>query len=122
MQTAPVPRRKVRNWKDVQLIVSSISVAVTLGLWSLWASREKPAPPVVVDTLEPSEPTVTATATEPLMLPGQVIYLGAATPQAAAPVANQTNLDQPRHPKGRGGGRGGGGGGGGGANASTGSS
>ena len=117
MESAPLPRRKARNWRDVELIVSSISVAVTLGLWSLWASREKSAPPAEVGTLEPSEPTITPT--EPLILPGQVIYLGGATPQAPAPVANQTNQDQPKHPKGRGGG---GRGGGGGANASTGSS
>ncbi len=32
---------KTKNWTDVELIISSISVALTLGFWGLFASRQK---------------------------------------------------------------------------------
>ncbi len=117
MQASPTGRRKPKSWRDVQLIVSSISIAGTLGLWSLWASREKPQPVDAASTVTPTA-ELTATATQLLMLPGQVVYLGTAVPPPTAAAQSQY---QPNHRKGGGGGSGGGGGGGGGG-ASTGSS
>jgi len=113
MRPAPGARTKVRSWKDVQLIISSMSVAVTLGLWSLWAAREKTAAAVQAEAALPS---VSGTpATGPTLLPGQTIYLAGPTPQAQ----NQVSVKEKR--KHRRGGDGGGGGGGG-ADAATGSS
>jgi len=114
MQPAPGARPKVRSWKDVQLIISSISVAVTLGLWSLWASREKTAAAVEAEAALPS--VADTPATGPMLLPGQTLYLAGPTPQANAPVSIQEKRKHRR------GGNGGGGGGGGGADAATGSS
>ncbi len=87
MQPAPIARPKARNWKDVQLIISSVSVALSLGLWSWWASREKTES---LPTETPLPPTEAVTETPvPMLLPGQVLYLSNATPQTNAPVVNQ---------------------------------
>ncbi len=106
---------KSRNWTDVELIISSISIALTLGFWGLFASRQKVGANVVgqVSLVSPSgDPPAAATTTAvPMTLvPGQTFFFGAATQQAPMALAPQP---QPRR-------RGGGGGGGGGP--STGSS
>jgi hypothetical protein len=114
MQAAPRASSKPRSWKDAQLIISSVSVALSLGLWSLWSSRE---PTTTKKQEAPPTPTEIARATPaPMLLPGQILVLSTTTVQASAPVADQ---QQPTRRKG---GDGGGGGGGGGAHASTGSS
>jgi hypothetical protein len=118
MQPAPSARSKPRNGKDVQLIVSSISVAISLGLWSMWASREESKPAVTETPPPPTEVLATATPA-PMLLPGQILYLSTASPQTNSPVVNQ---EKPRRRKGGDGGGGGGGGGGGAADAGTGSS
>ncbi len=107
---------KTRNWTDVELIMSSVSIALTLGFWGLFASKQKTGASVLgqVSLVGGSEtPAASATAVPSTLVPGQTIFFGAssATPQPPARVASQP---QPRH-------RGGGGGGGGSA-ASTGSS
>jgi hypothetical protein len=109
MAPAPGGRGKARNWKDIELIVASISVAATLGLWGLWSSPKKTTASVsgVADLPAPPEDPAAAA---PMLLPGQVLYLGGAAPQAPSQVSNQ-----PRQRRKRGGGGGGGG-------ASTGSS
>lgn len=118
MQASPGSRNKGRKWKDVELILSSVSVALTLGLWGLWASRAKAEEIKATPTFEPTEPPPTATVEAPLMLPGQVIYLAGATPEPTVQPAVVSQPDKGKHRKG--GGKGGGGGGGG--QASTGSS
>jgi hypothetical protein len=100
--------RKSRNWADVQLIISSVSIALTLGLWSLFASREKIAPKVSEVEVITTPTTAAPEPTAVMMAPGQTILLGAPAPQIAT-----TNLTTPKRRK-----SGGGGGGG----ASTGSS
>jgi hypothetical protein len=107
---------KTRNWTDVELIVSSISIAVTLGFWSMFSSREKVG--VGVDgqvSLTATNNTASSTAASagviPAPLPGQPVYFSATGPQAAPPAVVQ------QKPRRRSGGGGGGGGG-----ASTGSS
>jgi hypothetical protein len=115
MQATPRASGKARSWKEAQLIISSVSVALSLGLWSLWSSRE---PTGTKKQEAPPTPTEVATATpEPMLAPGQILILSTTTVQASSPVADQ---QQPRRRKGGDGA--GGGGGGGGANASTGSS
>ena len=102
---------KTRNWTDVQLIISSISIALTLGFWGLIASREEA---VAVAESEALLPVVSPSPvpTVDSLVPGQILYLSTAAPASPAPVT-----DQPRSRR-----RDGDGGGGGGADASTGSS
>jgi hypothetical protein len=98
-------QNRSRNWTDVQLIISSISIAFTLGFWGLLAGGEKRVAGVQALADLPAQPDGLAAA--PMLLPGQVLYLGAVAPQTAAPVASTT---QPRRRRGGGGGRSGGGG------------
>lgn len=114
MQPGTGANKKARNWKDIQLIVSSISVALTLGLWSVWASRDKGTAGVQGSARLGLDPTMLAS--EPSLLPGHVLYLITPTAQTTAPVSEQ------QQPKRRNRDRDRGGGGGGGGNASTGSS
>lgn len=107
---------KTRNWTDVELIMSSVSIALTLGFWGLFASRQKTGASVLgqVSLVSGSDtPAAAATSVPATLLPGQTIFFGgsATTPQPPPLVASQP---QPR--------RRGGGGGGGGSAASTGSS
>lgn len=110
---------KYRNWTDAELIISSISIALTLGFWGLFASRQKVGADVLgqVSLVSSSggPPPVAATSLPATLVPGQAVFFGATTPQPLSPVASQP---QPRH-RGGGGGRGGGSGG---AVAKTGSS
>lgn len=111
-------QNRSRNWTDVQLIVSSISIALTLGFWGLFASREKRVAPVVGEASDPA-PTDALTPTSTALLPGQIFYVNGATPSALPTVVAQTQPKRRKDgDKGGGGDRGGGGGGGG----STGSS
>ncbi len=103
---------KTRNWTDVELIMSSVSIALTLGFWGLFASKQKVGANVLGEVSLVSAPgTTTASAPIPTTLvPGQVVYFGAgaATPQAPGSVATQTQV---RHRGGGGGSSGGGSGG-----------
>jgi uncharacterized membrane protein YgcG len=115
-------QNKSKNLTDVQLIISSISIAVTLGFWSLFASHEKTGAGVSGDVLMPSQPDALAsnpTSIYPTtLLPGQKLIFGSTLPQSQQPQQPATTTSRRR---GRGGG-GGGGGSGGGGGASTGSS
>jgi hypothetical protein len=112
MQPGAGAGKKARNWKDVQLIISSISLALTLGLWGLWSSREKHVSGVQDEAVVPSRPQ--AAVPEPMLLPGQTLYLMTPAPETTATVSNQ---EQPRRRN-----KDKGGGGGGNADAGTGSS
>jgi hypothetical protein len=101
---------KTRSWTDVQLIISSVSIALTLGFWGLMASGETRAASVSGKAMLPADPEAPS-LDGPMLLPGQTLFLGASPPAAPAPVTNQT---KPKHRKG--------GDGGGDAAASTGSS
>jgi hypothetical protein len=105
--------KKPRNWKDVQLIISSISLALTLGLWGMWSSREKHVAGVQDEGFIPSRPQA-AVPPEPMLLPGQTLFLMTPAPETTATVSNQ---EQPRRRN-----KDKGGGGGGNADAGTGSS
>ena len=110
MQPAAGTPRKARSWKDAQLIISSISLALTLGLWGMWSSREKHVGGVQDEAVIPFRPQTAAP--EPTLLPGQTLYLMAPAPQSTSPVAEQQQPKRRNRDKG----------GGGGGNASTGSS
>lgn len=110
-------RNKPRNWTDVQLIISSISIAFTLGFWSLLASRGKAVVGVAGDASMPTQPDGAVPSGVASLVPGQVILLGGASTQTPAPLVVQSRPARRR--EGSGGGSGGAGGGGGGAAAST---
>jgi hypothetical protein len=101
-------QNKSRNWTDVQLIISSISIAVSLGFWGVMASKEKVAASVEGEALLPTGSGGLASMTD-VLVPGQTILLGAPAP--APPVTQQKSKRNRR-----------GDGGGGAAVASTGSS
>lgn len=101
-------QNKSRNWTDVRLIISSISIAVSLGFWGAMASKEKVVASVEGEALLPNGSAGPAPMTE-VLVPGQVILLGAPAP---APASTQQKSKRNRR----------GDGGGGAAVASTGSS
>jgi len=113
---------KSKNWTDVRLIISSISVALTIGFWGLFASREKSGAGVTGEVTVPTQPDTLVSSASPGLLPGQKLLFGGINPQSLS----QLQTPMPAKPqqivvtvKKHGGG---GGGGGGGNHASTGSS
>jgi hypothetical protein len=125
---------KPRNWTDVKLIISSFSIAITLGVWGLFASHEKSGSGVsgvaAVGSQQPDMLVSTNnTTTSPgLLLPGQKLLFGTNL-QSATQLQSQL-LTQPQvqaqptpaivvRKKHGGNGNGGGGGGGGGSVTSS---
>ncbi len=113
---------KSKNWTDVQMIISSISVALTLGLWGLFASHEKSVAGVSGEVAVPTQPEALVSSTSPGLLPGQKLLFNGISPQSLSQLQTPTPakpqqivITAKKH-------GGGGGGGGGGAHASTGSS
>ncbi len=108
-------QNKPRSRTDVQWVISSVSLAVTLGLWGLFVGHEKRGAGVAGQVAFASQPEqVVVTQTQPqLLVPGQVLLFGGTAPQTQQTVTTQTiTQTRTRH----------GGGGGGGAVTSTGSS
>jgi hypothetical protein len=93
MQPGTVAPRKAKNWKDVQLILSSIAMALTLGLWGIWASRDKGMASVQGESKSLPSPEPKVVEVGPMLLPGQTLYLMTPAPQTTATVSNQ---EQPR--------------------------
>jgi hypothetical protein len=77
-----------KSWNEIEILLSTIAIALTLGLWNLFASSRKPADTSTDAnaTLPPQQDTpivVTITPTPPLMLlPGQTLLLGGVLPSA----------------------------------------
>ncbi|MBI1794929.1 MAG: hypothetical protein HYR70_12185 [Chloroflexi bacterium] len=69
-----------KNWTDIQLIISSIAIALTLGLWSLFASPAKKNSGVSGQVVVPPQPDTTTVA-QPQLAPGQKILFGGTAPQ-----------------------------------------
>ena len=72
---------KSKGWTDVQLIISSFSIAVTLGFWGLFASRDKSGTGVTGEVTIPTQPdsvaSSQASSPSPALLPGQkLIFSG----------------------------------------------
>jgi hypothetical protein len=119
---------KSKSWNDVQLIVSSFSIALTLGFWGLFASQEKTGTGVTGEVSLPTQPDPQASSSPPAssLLPGQKLLFGRTNLQLLSQQQSQIQA-QPTpiviiRKKHGGGGGGGGGGGSGGAQAGTGSS
>jgi hypothetical protein len=115
---------KSKNWNDIKLIISSFSIAMTLGIWGLFASQEKSGTGVTGEAALPPQPDSQVSSPSPSLLPGQVLLFGASNlqpPSQLLPLATAQPTPvivvRKKH-----GGKGGGGGGGGGAVTSSGSS
>ena len=105
-----------RNWTDIRMIFSSISVAVTLGFWGLFASTEKTKSGAVEQINSNTPDPVALPQPQMMLLPGQKLLFGSTTsPQPQTVTVVKSN-------KSKKGGGGGGGGGGGPVGGTTGSS
>jgi uncharacterized membrane protein YgcG len=109
-------RNKTKDWTDVQLIISSVALALSLGFWGLFASREKSGTSPASPAGQPLQPDSSASAVT-LLVPGQKIYFGAGASgaQANAFTTGAPTTRQSNRPGGGAGGAGGGAGGGGGS-------
>src|SRR5512143_1745395 len=102
---------KPHNRTDVHWVISSVSLALTLGLWSLFVSQEKRGAGVAGQADVAPQTTDQVVITQPQMLvPGQVLLFGGTAPQPQQQVTVTQTRTKHR------------GGGGGGATTSTGSS
>lgn len=115
MQSNPGAPRKAKNWKDVQLIVSSIAMALTLGLWGFWASGEKRMATIQGESKPLPAPEPKVAEVGPMLMPGQTLYLMTPAPENTATVSNQEQPKRRNRDRDKGGG-------GGNADAGTGSS
>jgi hypothetical protein len=102
-------QNKPKSRTDIQWVISSLSLAVTLGLWGLFASHEKKAAGVEAQVIVPPQSTeeTVVVSQPPQLLPGQKLLFGGTAPQQSQIIVQTKSR-----------GRGGGGGG----SASTGSS
>lgn len=103
---------KPHNRTDVHWVISSVSLALTLGLWSLFVSQEKRGAGVAGQAdVAPQTTDQQVVVTQPQMLvPGQVLLFGGTAPQPQQQITVTQTRTKHR------------GGGGGGATTSTGSS
>jgi hypothetical protein len=106
---------KPRNWTDVKLIISSFSIAITLGVWGLFASHEKSGTGVAGEAAVSPQPDTLVSSPSPALLPGQILLFGGTNLPSVSQLQTQvqaqptqTVIVRKKH-----GGKGGGGGGGG---------
>ncbi len=124
---------KNKSWNDIKLILSSFSVAITLGIWGVFASQEKSGTGVTGEAALPSQPDPLVSAppsalSSSALLPGQILLFGGTNLQSASQLQQQATAQptpaivvRKKH-GGNGGGGGGSSGSGGGAVTHSGSS
>ncbi len=99
--TATTIVSKSRARTDVQWILSSLSVAITVGLWGLFASDAKKVAGVAGQvTIAPPPDQVVVIQPQPqTLLPGQVLLLGGTVPQPQAQLGQPQIVvtTKPRH-------------------------
>ncbi len=93
---------KSKSWADIQMIISSIAVAATMGFWSLFSSNQKLTGGATgtADLSGQPDPNA-ATANNDMLLPGQVMLLNGSSQistnqqgtasQATAPAKRRNN-------------------------------
>jgi hypothetical protein len=97
-------QNKPRSRTDVQWVISSVSLAVTLGLWGLFVGHEKRGAAVAGQVAFTPPQTDQVVVTQPqLLAPGQVLLFGGTAPQTQQTVVTQTS-GQNRSRRGGGGG------------------
>ncbi len=97
---------KSRARTDVQWILSSLSIAVTVGLWGLFASDAKKVAGVAgqVTIGPPPDPVVVTQPQAQTLLPGQVLLFGGTGPQPQAQLAQPQTVVTTTKPRHKGGG------------------
>src|SRR5512146_2431453 len=100
-----IMQNKVRSRTDVQWVVSSVSLAVTMGLWGLFASQEKKGAGVAAEAVIAPPPQEQVLVPQPQMLaPGQVLLFGGTAPQPQVQQQVIVTQSQGRTKRGGGGG------------------
>ena len=89
MRNKPGPK----SWNEIEMLISAIAIALTLGLWNLLASPKKSdntSAATSTDTPQPTSIAVTITPVPlPMLLPGQVLLLGGTVPQSVTQIVGQ---------------------------------
>jgi len=86
MQNRSAPKSK--SWTDIQMIISSIAIAITLGLWSLFSGPQKKNASVTGEVIVPPQPQNTSVVTQPQLAPGQKLLFGGTAPRQKVVVVN----------------------------------
>ena len=98
-------KSKKKNWDDVKMVISALSVTATLAMWNIFAANTPKENTQVVELLPEPEPVVVI---EPTAIPTQPAFTGKILLGGEAPKPRVVVV----HTSGSGGGGGGGGGGG----------
>lgn len=93
-------KTSAKNWTDIRMIFSSVSVAVTLGLWGLFASTEKVKNGNVGQISANTPEPVASPQPQLMLLPGQKLLFGS----TASPQTQTVNAVKPNRSKKKGGG------------------
>lgn len=80
-----------KNWNDIRMIFSSISVALTLGFWGLFASTEKVKGGAASQTDSTAPDSVASPQPQMMLLPGQKLLFGS----TASPQTQTVTVAQP---------------------------
>lgn len=82
-----------KSWNEIEMLISAIAIALTLGLWNLLASPKKTDNSYVNASTDTPQPTSTvvsiAPAPSPFLLPGQVLLLDGTVPQSVTQSVGQ---------------------------------
>ncbi len=81
-----------KKWSDVEIAIATVSIAVTLGLWNVFAApQQKNGTPQVNATVAPPPTDVPVTLSLPTVMPEVKILLGGKAPQIQAPAQVQAS-------------------------------
>ncbi len=84
-------QNKPRKGSDAPWIISSLSLAITLGLWGVFSSDSKKVAGVSADvTIQPPPDQVVVTQSQSVLLPGQTLLFGGTAPQPAQTIVTTT--------------------------------
>jgi hypothetical protein len=83
----------VRNWNDIQIVIATISMALTLVFWNLFAGpdRETALERVQTHPTQPIGQPPTPVITQPTPLGDTVLLLGGNAPQTTIIVQSGNN-------------------------------
>lgn len=90
------PRPNTRSWNDVQMVIATVSIVATLGLWNLFAEPSKPLTSPDEPVLPPTEPPV---ASFPTPLPQVKIMFTQLAPQTTTVQQAINNQQQKKKKK-----------------------
>jgi hypothetical protein len=77
-----------RNWNDIQIVIAAVSMALTLGLWNLFAGPDREVALQRAQTPPSIEPPAAPTITQPAAPAGGILLLGGSAPQTTVIVQN----------------------------------